>query len=117
MGPQTGPGPTRGVARVPGLQTESQGPPGPPGAGGTGIKEQNERQEEEPLAGTTGQPRQQREEKGQKERQLHQTHLSTYCIPGTEEIAVSKTKAGSELTLWWEKDIKQSPRFVIIYYK
>lgn len=82
-----------------------------------GIKEQNERQEEEPLTGTTGQPRQQRE-KGQKERQLQQTHLiSTHCIPGSEETAVSKTKAGTELTLWWEKDFKQSPRSVIMDYK
>lgn len=92
LGPQTGPGPTQGVARVPGQQAESQDPPGPLGAVGTEIKEQNERQEEEPLAGATGQPRQQREGKGQKERQFHQTHLiSTYCIPGTEETAVSKT--------------------------
>lgn len=32
------------------------------------------------------------------ERQLHQKHLlSTYCIPGTERTAVSKTKAATNL--------------------
>lgn len=109
MGPQTGPGPPPGVARVPGQQAESQGPPGPPGAVGTGFTKQNERQEEEPLAGATGQPRQQRE-KGQKERQFHQTHLvSAYCIPGTEETAAGKTKAARNVHSGGRKTLNNHP--------